>query len=163
MKGLKLLLILFVVTSCNREEMSIPRIEQIVQMSVKDASGNDLLDTDNENAYKIQLFDLRDVYDRTPVSAFTIKEGASGNYLEYTAGAKRILLDSISPAQKTYLSEMAVVYSRIAGTQTVSSTDTLAIEYSWTPELFTVSEVRYNKISQQVEKDSAVHRFTIIK
>lgn len=167
MKWKVLLLIIFisVVFSCNREEMSIPKIEQVIRMYVKDTAGSDLLNSELPGSFtSVKFFDLKDVYDQTPVNTFNARQDNSGiTFLEYTAGAKRILVDSVSPAQKTFLSEMAVVFTKSVNGQPVVETDTLSIEYSWTPELFTVSQIRYNKRPQLFVKDSTIQTFSVIK
>ncbi|QCX53212.1 hypothetical protein [Elizabethkingia sp. JS20170427COW] len=123
-------------------------IDQILDFFIQDTNGNDLLIPNDSMGYygRIELFDLNDERINQPISSgitYGIDSTSSKNYIQYIAGAKRILVDSSSPQNKTYQSDFMITLKK-GFSQAIADSDTVHIVYTWTPDLFQVSQVKYN-------------------
>ncbi|MDR2237579.1 MAG: hypothetical protein LBE92_15770 [Chryseobacterium sp.] len=164
---IQLTALLFLLVSCGSDEDSLQRIDQIMNIYVRNEAGQDLL-----NAKKAGSFTGYSVNDRegdkdvAPVSISLKMTTDSLFYFDYTTGAKRKILDSISPDNKTYRSRMTFTYSKKVNDQTVTESDEMEIHYRWTPNLFQVSEVFYNGVpvfSKSADQPNSINTVTIVK
>jgi hypothetical protein len=134
--------------SCRGNEADVQQIDQVINLYYKDASGKDLLNTKLSGTYNnIKLLDLNGLTDQVAINSFSLKKDLDTvNYIDYDSGAARVLLDSISPVNKTYHSDFIINFTKntdVVGT--APKQDTIRIEYSWTPTLFQISKLYYNK------------------
>lgn len=163
----KLIGILFLTVSCGSDEDSLQRIDQIMNFYMKNSAGQDLLNAKKAGSYTAySVNDDNGATDASPVSIPLKMTTDSLYYFEYLSGAKRILMDSISPENKTYHSNLTFSLSRTVDNQVVTVTDAMEIRYRWTPSLFQVSEVLYNGqvvFSKTADEPNAINTFTIIK
>lgn len=150
MKNIFFILLILLVSfiSCRGNEEDIQQIDQVVNLYIKDTNGKDLLNTNLSGTYNtINLFDLNGTRDLVPIKSFTIKKNTDTvNYLDYDSGAVRLLVDSLSPENKSYRSDFIISLTKNSDpTNTIIDLDTIKIEYSWTPTLFQISKLYYNK------------------
>lgn len=134
--------------SCRGEEESdLQKIDQVINVYLHDNSGVDLLNTNIKGGYTtVSGQDLNADKALQEISGFSVKKDKDTiAYIDYVAGAKKILLDSISPVQKKYQSDFYLNLSKIINKKTVTDTDTVKVEYNWTPTLFQVSKIWYNQ------------------
>ena len=134
--------------SCRGEEESdLQKIDQVINVYLHDNSGVDLLNTNIKGGYTtVSGQDLNADKALQEISGFSVKKDKDTiAYIDYVAGAKKILLDSISPVQKRYQSDFYLNLSKIINKETVTDTDTVKVEYNWTPTLFQVSKIWYNQ------------------
>ena len=136
----------FAILSCRNDDRSVQQIDQILNIYI-DSAGQDMLNNKIPGSYtNIQWNDVNGLTDNSSVSFNNKKDADTLNYLEYVAGAKRILIDSMGD-QKTYESRIALALTKKINDSTSKvSNDTMIIHYNSTPELFQVSELLYNKI-----------------
>lgn len=164
---LKLIAVLFLTVSCGSDDESLQRIDQVMNFYMKNSAGQDLLNgkkTGSYTAYSVN--DANGLADIAPVSIPLKMTTDSLYYFEYLRGARRVILDSVSPENKTYKSNLTFSLSRTVNSQVVTVTDAMEIRYRWTPSLFQVSEVRYNGqvvFSKAADAPNAINTFTIIK
>jgi uncharacterized membrane protein len=164
---LKLIAILFLTVSCGSDDDSLQRIDQTLNIYMKNAIGQDLLNAKKAGSYT--TFSVNDNNGTTDIAAVAIPLKMTTDslyYFEYLRGATRVLKDSISPENKTYQSRMTFSLNRTVNNQVVTVTDVMDIYYRWTPTLFQVSEVRYNNqvvFSKAADAPNAINTFTIIK
>lgn len=128
------------------------KTDQTLYIYVKDASGMDLLDFDLEDApySSVTLMDMGGEYDQESFSGYSKKEDDDGvYYYYYTAGATRNLV-SEDGTNKVYRSDVAMNWYDVDGN--LQETDTLSITYTYTPELFQVSDVKFNSETQTIER-----------
>ena len=138
----------FAFISCRGNDDSLQQIDQIINLYYKDASGKDLLNSKLSGTYSsVSFLDLNGITDQVPISSFSLKKTTDTvNYIDYDAGAVRVLQDSVSPENKTYRSDFIVSLTQNAtNTTPIIIQDTVKIEYSWTPTLFQISKFYYNK------------------
>jgi len=134
--------------SCRGEDESdLQKIDQVINVYLHDNSGVDLLNTNIKGGYTtVSGQDLNADKALQEISGFSVKKDKDTiAYIDYVAGAKKILLDSISPVQKRYQSDFYLNLSKIINKETVTDTDTVKVEYNWTPTLFQVSKIWYNQ------------------
>ena len=134
--------------SCRKEdENDVQKIDQVINVYLHDNSGVDLLNTNIKGGYTtVSGQDLNADKALQEISGFSVKKDKDTiAYIDYVAGAKKILLDSISPVQKRYQSDFYLNLSKIINKETVTDTDTVKVEYNWTPTLFQVSKIWYNQ------------------
>ena len=134
-------------SSCRGEDESdLQKIDQVLNIYIKNAEGKDLLNTNIPGGFTaVRAQDLnadRSLQDITGISVK--KDQDTIAYVDYATGAVRILKDSISPSQKTYQSDFYINLSKIVNKETVTDVDTVKVEYNWSPNLFQVSKVWYN-------------------
>lgn len=152
--------------SCRGNEDSLQQIDQIVNLYIKDAAGKDLLNNKLAGTYNsVKLLDLNGLTDQVPISSFSLKKNLDTvNYIDYDSGAKRILQDSLSPVSKTYRSDFIVSLTKnIDSANTITTQDTVKIEYSWTPTLFQISKFYYNRKLVFTKVPDQPNIITIIK
>ena len=94
--------------SCRKEdENDVQKIDQVINVYLHDNSGVDLLNTNIKGGYTtVSGQDLNADKALQEISGFSVKKDKDTiAYIDYVAGAKKILLDSISPVQKRYQSD----------------------------------------------------------
>ncbi|MGG5209595.1 hypothetical protein ACQWU4_11655 [Chryseobacterium sp. MIQD13] len=163
----KLIAVMFLMASCGSDDESLQRIDQVMNFYMKNSAGQDLLNPKKAGSYTaFSVNDDNGATDVSPVSVPLKMTTDSLYYFEYVSGAKRIIMDSISPENKTYHSNLTFSLSRTVNNQVVTVTDAMEIRYRWTPSLFQVSEVLYNDqviFSKEADAPNAINTFTIIK
>jgi len=163
MKFLKLLGLLIFVFSCRGESVDdLQKIDQILHIYIKNSAGTDLLNNKNtESFYSVELKDLAADRDRVSVSANSKTDGDGTKFLEYIAGANRILQPNSTDSHQIYKSDIAVQY-KTSDSATVEE-DRMEIFYDNTPQVFQINSVIYNnvKIFQKVEGQPNI--ITIVK
>lgn len=164
---LKLIAVLFLMVSCGNDDDSLQRIDQIMNFSIKNAAGQDLMNPKKAGSYT--SYSVNDDNGATAVAAVSVPLRMTTDslyYFEYIKGAKRIIKDSVSPDNRTYKSNLTFTLSKIVNNQTVSVTDAMEIRYRWTPSVFQISEVLYNGevvFSKAADAPNAINTFTIRK
>lgn len=160
-----ILVVLFALISCKRDdEDSLQKIDQIFDLYMKNSAGQDLL-----NGKKVGSFSsyaVNDVFgdtDNSPVSIPLKMTSDSVFYMEYIAGAKRVILDSISPSDRTYRSRLALSLRRTVNNVADTVNDVLEIQYHWTPTVFEVSKVYYNGTLRFTKQPGVPNVVTIVK
>lgn len=145
------------------DEKDIQKIDQVLHMFIKKSSGQDLLNKNLKGSYTdVVLKDIGGIKDQVSISGYSLKKTTDTlNYLEYSAGAKRNLVDSISPDYKTYRSDIAIHFSKKDSANI--DLDTLTIFYEWTPQVFQVKSVNYNKKQVFSKTSEGNNTFTVVK
>lgn len=157
------ILILFFTISCRKNNGSTQQINQVVHIYI-DSLGKDMLNTKLSGTYTaVSLKDIGGVYDQTAVSYNLKKNTDTVNYIEYVSGAKRNLLDSTSPYLKYYKSDMVLRLTKTVNSVSKTTIDTVEVQYSWTPSLFQVSKIIYNKVSKPITVNGATNTVHIVK
>lgn len=134
--------------SCRKEdENDAQKIDQVINVYLHDNSGVDLLNTNIKGGFTtVSGQDLNADKALQAISGFSVKKDKDTvAYIDYVAGATKKLTDSISPAEKYYRSDFYLNLSKIVNKETVTDTDTVKIEYNWSPTLFQVSKIWYNQ------------------
>ncbi|MDC8105780.1 hypothetical protein ACNFU2_12850 [Chryseobacterium sp. PTM-20240506] len=160
-----ILVVFFALLSCRSDEDSIQRIDQIVNLYMKNSAGQDLLNAKKSGSFTaISMNDINGISDNAPVS-FALKATADSTlYIEYIAGARRVTVDSISPADRTYESRITLALTKkLTETTNDVTNDVLRIQYHWTPYVFEVSKVFYNDELKFTKQPGAPNVVTIIK
>ncbi|MEN4762538.1 MULTISPECIES: hypothetical protein [unclassified Chryseobacterium] len=159
-----ILVIFFALLSCRSDEDSLQKIDQLFNLYMKNSAGQDLLNSKKSGSYTaISMNDVNGTTDVAPVT-FSLKMTTDSiYYIEYLAGAKRITVDSISPEDRTYQSEVTVSLTKPVGDSTEVTVDRLKIQYHWTPSLFEVSKVYYNDQLQFTKEPNVPNVVTIVK
>ncbi|WP_312769668.1 hypothetical protein [Epilithonimonas sp.] len=142
---------LLTLVCCRGDEDNTQIIDQVLMMYVHNATGQDMLNSKIPGSYSsVALLDLLDetTADK-PISGQTFpKDADTVVYMDYPAGAIRLLKDTITSdsQEKIYYSNFIIQYFKIVNSvSTLSSQDTIRIEYSWKPSLFQISKLWYNE------------------
>ena len=132
--------------SCRNDENDVQNIDQVINLYI-DSSGQDMLNTTIEGGYSnIRMNDVNGLLDVAPVSFSQKKDVDTINYLEYLAGARRILIDSTADF-KTYESRISLLMTKkIDDSTNIDINDALKIQYYFSPQKFQVSKVWYNDV-----------------
>ena len=136
-----------VLVSCNREsESGILKTDQVMDIYMVNKAGIDLLNSKNEKAYaSIKLLDLGGENATQTFSGYSLKMSTDSlYYYNYTAGATRNLVRTDGDT-KIYRSDISFNLYRENGDVAPSDIDTLTIFYRWTPDLFQVHSVVYDR------------------
>lgn len=157
-------LVLICIISCRTDDSPIQEIDQTLQIFV-DSAGTDMLNSKLPLAYKTLSFnDINGLTDISPFSINLMKTSDTINYLQYIAGAKRILVDSSNIDKKLYQSKIALRFSKPtpnSGLYIVN--DTMVVNYSFTPERFQIDNVIYNNIQVFTKSINGENSFKIEK
>lgn len=152
--------------SCRKEdENDVQKIDQVINIYLKDTSGKDLLNTNLSGAFTgVSAQDLNADKALQSISGFSVKKDKDTiAYIDYAAGAKRIITDSVSATQKKYRSDFYLNLSKTVNKVVVTDTDTLKIEYNWSPTLFQVSKLWYNNKLVFTKVDGQSNIIRIVK
>ncbi|WP_213277366.1 hypothetical protein [Chryseobacterium indologenes] len=165
-----ILVAVFALVSCKSDDDSLQRIDQVLNIYMKNSAGQDLLNSKKAGSYT--GFSVNDIFgtkDISPVSVSLRMTTDSLFYMEYLAGAKRRRLDSISPDQpgtgNSYYSRMQITYTKSTNVAD-NVIDTLEIQYRNTPTVFQVSKVLYNRVpvfSKDADAPTSINTVTITK
>lgn len=165
-----ILVAVFALVSCKSDDDSLQRIDQLLNIYVKNSAGQDLLNSKKAGSYT--GFSVNDIFgtkDISPVSVSLRMTTDSLFYMEYLAGAKRRRLDSISPDNpgtgNSYYSKMQITYTKSTNVAD-NVIDTLEIQYRNTPTVFQVSKVLYNRVpvfSKDADAPTSINTVTITK
>ena len=144
---LLLFLSLFLFLSCRNDEDDAQKIDQVINIYMHNADGVDLLNTRIKGGYtSVSGQDLNADRALQTISGFSVKKDKDTvAYIDYVAGATKLLKDSISSAEKRYQSDFYLNLSKTVDKNTVIDTDTVKIEYNWSPAVFQVSKIWYNQ------------------
>lgn len=156
----------FALIGCGSDEDSFQKIDQITNLYMKDNAGKDLFHPTKIDAYTgISMNDMLAETDNAPVSFSRKMLADSTNYLEYIAGATRELYQETDAENKVYRSQILVnLTKKISETQNNPvDSDTLEVFYRWTPSVFEVSKVNYNKHLVFTKVDGQPNNVTIVK
>lgn len=164
---LKLIAVLCILFSCTSDDDSLQRIDQIMNIYIKNSAGQDLLNSKKAGSFiGYSINDQNGSKDISPVSIPLKMTTDSVYYMEYIAGAKRIALDSINPDNRTYRSKLLFSLRRTINKVTDTINDNVEIEYRWTPSLFQVSKVIYNgkvEFTKEANQPNSINVVTIVK
>lgn len=166
MKYRNFILLIFVfalaLLACRGNDDELQKIDQVLQIYVKNSAGQDLLNSKIPGSFKsATLTDIGGLYDQSSISGYSIKkDNDTVNFIEYKAGATRYLKDSVSPDHKFYQSDLQARYIT-AKKDTIR--DTISILYSWTPQVFQVQTVKYNRTTVFTKTDGAPNVIKIVK
>lgn len=150
-------------TGCRNNEDAFQEIDQVVAIYI-DSAGKDMLNPKNLFAYTSVAFnDANGIRVEAPVSFSTYYDQDSIVYIEYVAGAKRVLIDSTSEYKK-YESKIEVHLTTKNNGDTESKfTDTLVLQYLETPQIFRINQAFYNNKVVFVKVDDAHNTIRISK
>ncbi len=137
--------VIIALLSCRNNDEPIQQIDQIVHLYI-DSLGQDMLNKKIAGSYiSVSLNDVDGLTDNAPVTYLMKKDADTVDYIQYIAGAKRILTDSIDANHKTYRSRIALkMILKVNATTQSTTNDTLILNYQYTPEYFRVSSALYN-------------------
>ncbi|WP_297985972.1 hypothetical protein [uncultured Chryseobacterium sp.] len=159
---LSFLVIATALLACRSDDEGLQKIDQILQLYVRNTSGQDLLNPKISGSYQsLTLTDIGGLYDQSSISGYALKKDADTvTYLEYKAGATRYLLDSTNPDYKRYRSDMQANYIT-SSNDTIQ--DTISVVYEWTPQVFQIQSVLYNKATVFTKTEGASNIVKIVK
>ncbi|BFO65261.1 hypothetical protein NK356_07115 [Chryseobacterium sp. S0630] len=160
----------FALISCKSDDDSLQRIDQVLNIYMKNSAGQDLLNSKLTGSYTgYSVNDIFGTKDIAPVSISLKTSPESLYYMEYLAGAKRRRLDSISPDQPgtgtSFHSKMLITFTKSTNVSD-NVTGTLEVQYRNTPTAFQVSKVLYdgNEVfSKDADAPTSINTVTITK
>ncbi|WP_415324376.1 hypothetical protein [Chryseobacterium sp. MMS23-Vi53] len=160
-----LLVIFCAFLSCGSDNDDLQKIDQILNIYMKNGAGRDLFHKKKDNSYfTYSLNDVNGVADNAPVSASLKATADSTLYMEYIAGARRIGVDTLDPSNKIYRSDIEVSLVKRLNDQILDTiNDKLRIEYRMTPSVFEVSKVYYNDTLRFTKQPGSSNVVTIVK
>ncbi|WP_042720407.1 hypothetical protein [Flavobacterium sp. B17] len=160
-----LLVVFFAFLSCSTGDDELQRVDQILNIYMKNKEGRDLFHQKKDLTYFTYSFnDVNGVADLAPVST-TLKATADSTlFIEYIAGAKRIGLDTLNSDNKIYRSQITIsLIKRLNNTILDTITEDLKIDYRMTPSVFEVSKVYYNDTLRFTKQEGSPNVVTIVK
>lgn len=158
-------IVLFLFSCRKEDESDLQKIDQIINIYISNAAGKDLLNTENTESFtSFNTQDLNADVSLKPFSGFTLKKDQDNfTYLDYASGAIRIMKNTETGTQKTYQSDFYINFLKTVNNQTETDTDTVKIEYSWSPNLFQVSKIWYNNRLSFTKKEGQPNIIKIVK
>ncbi|QBA22111.1 hypothetical protein EU348_13290 [Chryseobacterium indologenes] len=165
-----ILVAVFALISCKSDDDSLQRIDQLMNIYIRNSAGQDLLNSKLTGSYTgYSVNDIFGTKDIAPINISLKMTTDSLFYMEYLAGAKRRRLDSISPDQpgtgNSYYSRMKITYTKSTNASD-NVIDTLEIQYRNTPTVFQVSKVLYNRVpvfSKEADAPTSINTVTVTK
>ncbi|ASE63066.1 hypothetical protein EGY07_22030 [Chryseobacterium indologenes] len=165
-----ILVAIFALVSCKSDDDSLQRIDQVLNIYMKNAAGQDLLNQKKPGSYT--GYAVNDIFGTRDISPVTIPLRMTADslfYMEYLAGAKRRRMDSISPDNpgtgNSYFSRMQITFTKSTNVND-NVTGILEVQYRNTPTLFQVSKVLYDGtevFSKNADAPTSINTFTITK
>ncbi len=151
--------------SCRTDDDDLQKIDQILNIYMKNGAGRDLFHAKKDQTYfTYSLNDVNGSKDVSPVSSTLRATADSTLFIEYIAGAKRVGLDTLDPNNKTYQSVITVsLVKRLNNTILDTINETLKIQYHMTPSVFEVSKVYYNDTLRFTKTPGSPNVVTIVK
>jgi hypothetical protein len=161
-----ILVVFFAFLSCRNDDDSVQKIDQILDVYMKNSAGQDLLNKNKTGSFS--SYTMNDVFgetDNSPVSSSLKMTSDSVYYIEYTAGAKRVLdtANTVDENNKVYHSKIALTLLKTVNNVTDTVNDVMEIQYRWTPDVFEVSKVFYNNELKFTKEPGAPNVVTIVK
>ncbi|PXW13444.1 MULTISPECIES: hypothetical protein [Chryseobacterium] len=160
----------FALISCKNDDDSLQRIDQALNIYMKNSAGQDLLNSKKTGSFT--GYSVNDIFgnkDNSPVNISLRMTTDSLFYMDYLAGAKRRKLDSISPENPgtgtSYHSKMLITFTKSTNVND-NVTGILEIQYRNTPTVFQVSKVLYdgNEVfSKNADAPTSINTVTITK
>ena len=150
--------------SCKTDEDPVQRIDQTMNIYIRDNAGKDLLHPTNTGSYVSFTFnDALGDKDVSPVPYSREVTTDSVFYIKYVAGARRVLIADNGETQ-TYRSLIALaLQKKLSPTTSSVENDTMEIQYTLTPEVFEVSKVYYNNQLRFTKMPDQPNIVTIVK
>lgn len=132
------------VVSCRSDDDLAQQIDQVVLLYI-DSAGKDMLNTGISGSYQsVTMNDVNGLTDTAPVSFTQKYDLDSLRYIEYVAGARRILVDSSDAGAKVYQSRIALIITQKKSDSVTSVfSDTLVLNYVLKPDIFYVDKAWY--------------------
>lgn len=163
MQKILLLCTFIILCSCRNDQQGVQNIDQTIHLYMKDKAGKDLLNKKLAGSYQeVVLKDLGGIRDQMSMSGYNFKKDTDTlTYMEYIAGAKRNLKDSLSADYKTYHSKIMLQLKKTAADSI--DLDTMDILYEWTPTLFQVKQINYNGAKIFTKTAGQPNSFTVVK
>ena len=153
--------------ACRNDEANrLQQIDQVIRIYVKDANGKDLLNNNLKGTYTFTAYDLGGIRDKTQISKISGPKTDQDTirFIEYIDGATRVLKDSISPELKNYESVIAFEFTKkVNDTISQSILDTMRVNYRWTPQIFQVSSIFWNKNKVFTKVEGQPNTIVIVK
>lgn len=134
--------------SCRSENPDdIRRIDQVLNIYI-DSLGQDMLDNTLPGSYiSVTMNDVDGLTDNAPVQYNLRKDESNMSFIQYTAGARRILVESLPGNKEIYRSRIALNMRRQLNDSVQNVTnDTLVLNYTLTPQVFEISTALYNGV-----------------
>jgi len=160
-----ILVVFFALLSCGGDEDDIQKIDQILNIYMKNSSGRDLFHKKKDSTF--YTYSLNDDLGDTNIAPVTSSLKVTSDslfYIEYIAGAKRIGLDTLDPNNKTYHSVITVSLRKAINNVAIDTIqEKLEIQYRRTPTVFEVSKVYYNDTLRFTKQPGGPNVVTIIK
>ena len=162
--SVSVLFILFVLLiSCRNGEDNGQFIDQKIQLYI-DSAGQDMLNAKIQGSYfSIALNDLYGDTDVAPVALSLKKTTDTVSYIEYIAGAKRIPIGTLDNETTIYQSKIALSLKKKKGSNTLTTQDTLVLNYNYSPTLFQIHSAEYNGVQVFVKNSDPENRIKIFK
>ncbi|WP_449389028.1 hypothetical protein [Chryseobacterium lineare] len=159
------LVVFFAFQSCSTGDDELQRVDQILNIYMKNKAGRDLFHQKKDLTYFTYSFnDVNGVADLAPVSSTLKATTDSTLFIEYIAGAKRVGIDTLNAENKTYQSRITVsLIKRLNNTILDTINEDLKIEYRMTPSVFEVSKVYYNDTLRFSKQEGSPNVVTIVK
>jgi hypothetical protein len=160
-----ILVVFFALLSCRSEEDDIQKIDQVLNIYMKNGLGRDLFHKKKDTSYyTYAMNDVLGETDNAPVSSSLKMNPDSTFYIEYIAGAKRIGIDTLDPNNKIYHSVITVSLRKAVNNVAIDTIEEkLEIQYRLTPSVFEVSKVFYNDTLRFTKQPGASNVVTIVK
>ena len=157
--------LIFVLASCRKNDDNDLRIDQVTRFYITDSHNKDLLNPQDSTVYtSVKMFDLNGIRDLVPITSFSVeKDDDDKHYLDYSAGATRVLTDSVSTNEKYYESSFILSLGTKRGTEIIYDDDTVTLSYRWTPTLFQLQDVYYNRKKVFAKTAGAPNHIHIVK
>lgn len=158
-----LVAICLLVGSCQSESRDdLQYIDQILKVYVRNEDGKDLLNKNIDSSfYNISMVDLEASRNDVSVSYSQKQDVDTVNFIEYTSGATRVLESGDNATQAIYRSTIGVRYQK--NTETTFDQDTMIIYYRFTPTVFEISTVNYNRKEVFTKEDGIENIVGIVK
>lgn len=157
-------LITMLLISCRADEDELQRIDQTMNIYIRNSAGEDLLHPTKTGSYvSFNLNDALGDKDVSPVPNSREVTADSTFYIKYIAGARRVLANEQGQTQ-IYKSVIAfTLQKKLSPTTSETVNDTMEIEYRLTPQVFEVSKVFYNKQLKFTKVANQPNVVTIVK
>lgn len=160
------LIAIFLLLSCQRDEVETQAIDQVLTLYMKSATNPDLLNSKIPGSFtSVRLLDNLGERDLIPISGYSlVKDADTLTYIDYPAGAIRLKIDSLSnDDEQTYYSQFVLELTRTENSIVRTYNDIIKIEYKSTPSLFQISKLWYNGLLTFTKTQGQPNIVTIVK
>ncbi|MDR2205977.1 MAG: hypothetical protein LBE36_07465 [Flavobacteriaceae bacterium] len=151
-------------TSCRNDSETIQNIDQVLNLYI-DSLGQDMLNSQISGSYQtISWNDVYGITDNAPVQFTSKTDADTMKYLEYVAGARRILIDSADENAKIYQSKIELTFTKkITDSTTSTFSEEMIINYVSKPEMFQIQKIWYNNADVFTKTDGQPNIVKITK